>query len=155
MSNPHPKFVDFIKAAVAALELPGPEVAEDRYMFKVGARWVELKFSSKDQRVTFASLVHVRKPDMALRADLIADFNYYHLFNGGYALVAIDGAILYLCRPCRLGDLDPGKIRGMLEDFMRRSDAAAIWRLTKSEETDTAFSPPPGPIRDPETVMRL
>jgi len=106
------RFAAFITQCVEALELPAPEITENRFMFKVDDRWVELKYDPKDDRVTFATIAFMRAPDGAVRADLLASFNVYNLFNGGYALVNPNGdGIVYLCQPHRLAALSAREIQ--------------------------------------------
>lgn len=133
MSQADPRFADFIARCVASLGLPAPNVTENRYMFKIGDRWVELKYEPGDDRVTLAALVFMQTPDEPIHADLLASFNVYHLFSGGYALVNPDNdGVVYLCQAHRLAALRTHDIRRLLEEFALRASAAGTWYLARS-----------------------
>ena len=97
MSNPHPRFANFVHDCTAELQASPPNVLENKYMFKVGDRWVEMIYHEADDRVTFASLAYVIDPKVELRSYLIASFNFYQLFHDGMAMVVIEKALVYVC----------------------------------------------------------
>jgi hypothetical protein len=144
MSNDHPRFAEFISKCCEALELPPPTITNDRYMFQVEDRWIELKCNDRGDLVNFVSLAYLAPPDTAVRADLVAGFNVYHLFNGGFTLIADEPdemTRLYVCRPHRLDVLDAKRIR---EDLIACAEAAAMagaWYIrTTEDETHPALS---------------
>lgn len=58
----------------------------------------------------------------------VAEFNAYHLFHGGYCLVADeDSGSLYVNQNRRLSTLDAAKFSSWLEDFGHRAGACARW----------------------------
>ena len=152
MSNASPRFVEFIEQCLTSLELQNSAVNENRFMIKVGDRWLELRYDPRDDRVTLFCLIYMRAPNVGLRADLISGFNAQNLFKGGYALVAVDKTFVYLCQPHRLESLELRKIREVFEGFVMRADAASAGYLTNADDAiETPPSSAAAPVRLTQT----
>lgn len=138
MSDARSRFAAYLGRCTEILSLPRPTIENDRYMFQVGDRWIELRLDPEDGRVTFAALIYVAPPDTEPRADLVAFFNVYYLFNGGFSLVPGEDGSLYLCRPHRLASLDPRRIRDDLAGFAETAAMAGTWYIRTDEERPAA-----------------
>lgn len=142
MTDAHSRFADFITQCAETLELPPPTVEGDSYMFQVGDRWIELKRNSRGDIVTFAAVIYIAPPETAVRPDLVASFNVYHLFNGGFTLVLEEETgVLRLCRPHRLSALEARNIRKDLIAFAETAAMAGTWYIRTSEETASGPQP--------------
>jgi hypothetical protein len=151
MSDADPRFAEFIAKCTEVLEIPTPELAGNSTMFQVGDRWIELRYTPEDDRVTLAALIYVAPPEASLRADLIASFNVQYLFNGGFNLITDgDQGTLYVCRPHRLASLGARHIRDDLASFARTAAMAGTWYIRTDEERPVA--PPRGSTTSGDTA---
>jgi hypothetical protein len=154
MSDAFTPFAAFIKTCAEALDLPPQTVEHDRFMVQVEDRWVELRYSRDDDRVTFAAIVYVAPPDARLRADLISKFNLHYLFNGGLSLVQGDEGILYLCRPHQLSLLDSRHIRKDLVAFANTVAMAGTWYIRMDSEQPATLATLVS-ASDSEQILRI
>ena len=144
MTQPNPRFADFVARSTRALGLPDPTVEEDSYMFRIDGRWIELKFNAARETVTMAAVACAVSSSAPLRADLVSSFNLFHLFHGGYAFVVDEQqCVVRLCRTDRLAALRPQDIRSELAAFSRTVALAGSWYLGKRDATNISEHPTP------------
>lgn len=148
-------FAVYLGLCAEALALPQPVIEKYSYMFRVDDRWIELRYSPGDERVTFAALVYVAPADVALDATLVAQFNVTGLFSGGSSLVPGEEGLLYLCRPHRLASLDPRRIREDLSGFSQLADRAGTFYIAAIAADQSGLAPAPTDGTDGANLLKI
>jgi hypothetical protein len=124
-----------LTALIAAMLDPAapqkPRVSADQCLLDVSDRSFHLGLNPERGEITFSTLVFYtdRDPDQ-IHADLIADFNAFHLFSGGYRLsVDPDTLCLYVSVTRSLDEFEKSGLEPFFADFIDRCMSCTRWYM--------------------------
>lgn len=132
--TPRERFTKLVESTLDPSAPETPEVTLDQCLLDVEGRSFHLGLSPERSEITFSTLVFYtdREPDQ-IYADLIADFNAYHLFRGGYRLsVDPDTLCLYVSVTRSLDGLESGGLSPFFADFIDRCVTCTRWYMDES-----------------------
>lgn len=126
--TPHSRFALLIEDFLDLSDAEPPPVSGDEHLLDFGARTFHLALAPGSAEVRIATAVYFGGAPGEIGPDLIADFNAYHLFHGGYRLAADPAtASLYVSVRKSLARLEASGLDAFFEDFIARCISCTRW----------------------------
>jgi len=147
--TPRERFTQLIETMLSPSSPQKPDVSADQYLLDIEDRSFHLGLNVEREEIAFSTLVFFNDQDPdQIYADLIGDFNAFHLFHGSYRLsVDPDTLCLYVTVSRLLDELEKSGLEPFFADLIDRCMTCTRWymdecsrRLTESLRPEAAMA---------------